>query len=92
MSKKTTVNIGSALDIMHVSTLKERLFKASAKNLPVVLVCDKVEKADTAGLQLIYAFIRQIENQGHQVSWQKPSEILIQVSQALGMQQALYLS
>ena len=91
MGKKTTVSLGSALDIMHASGLKTRLASALAKNLPVVLVSDKVEKADTAGLQLVYAFIKKAESQGNEVSWQKPSDMLYQASELLGLCQALKL-
>ncbi|WP_196137319.1 lipid asymmetry maintenance protein MlaB [Aliikangiella sp. G2MR2-5] len=91
MGKKTTVSLGGALDIMNVAGLKARLEGALAKNLSVVLISDKVEKADTAGLQLIYAFIQKVEKNGYRVNWQKPSDALIQASEILGMQEALYL-
>ena len=92
MAKKTTVSLGHALDIQNASALKSRLENALSKSLPVVLVSDKVEKADTAGLQLIYSFIKEVENQGRDVSWQKPSDSLIQASETLGLSEKLYLT
>lgn len=92
MGKKTTVSLGIAIDIMHAAALKERLAAALAKDLPVVLVSDKVEKADTAGLQLLYAFITKVEKQGHRVTWQKPSDVIIQAVEILGMCEVLHLS
>lgn len=92
MAKKTTVSLGHALDIVNASSLKNRLESAIAKSLPVVLVSDKVEKADTAGLQLIYSFIKEVESQGRDVSWQKPSDNLIQASEILGLSEKLYLA
>ena len=91
MSKKTTVSLGNALDIMHASALKTRLTTALAKNMPVVLISDKIEKADTAGLQLIYAFIKKVELQGSTVTWQKPSDMLYQACEILGMSNAIKL-
>ena len=91
MSKKTTVSLGNALDIMHASGLKTRLTTALAKNMPVVLISDKIEKADTAGLQLIYAFIKKVEHNGHSITWQKPSATLYQACELLGMSQAIKL-
>jgi anti-anti-sigma regulatory factor len=91
LSKKTTVSLGTALDIMHASSLKIRLASALAKDRSVVLISDKVEKADTSGLQLIYAFIKQVESQGNEVSWQKPTDRLFQASEILGLSQALHL-
>jgi len=92
LAKKTTVSLGQSLDIVNAASLKARLENALSKALPVVLVSDKVEKADTAGLQLIYAFIKELEKQGRDVSWQKPSDNLIQASEILGLSEKLYLA
>ena len=91
-AKKTTVSLGTALDIVNASSLKARLENALAKNLSVTLVGDKVERADTAGLQLIYSFIKKVEQQGCKVTWQKPSDNLIQSSEVLGMSEQLSLA
>lgn len=91
MSKKTTVSLGAALDIAHASGLKARLVSALGKNMSVTLVSDKVERADTAGLQLIYAFIKKVEQQGNKVQWQKPSDALINASEILGLHNELQL-
>lgn len=92
MTKTTSVSLGSALDIVQVSSLKSRLSKALAKNLSIQLVADKVEKADTAGLQLIYAFIQKAQQKDHSVCWKKPSDALLQASEILGMRNALNLN
>ena len=91
MSQKTTVSLGAALDIMHASSLKERLQTALQKKSHIVLISDKVERADTAGLQLIYAFKQEIHKQGKQMSWQKPSEVLLKASKTLGLSSYLEL-
>jgi len=89
LSDKTTVSLGSALDIMHVSALKERLAASLEKKSHIVLISDKVERADTAGLQLIYAFKLQAESAQKQLSWQKPSDTLKQACESLGLTDAL---
>lgn len=91
MSNKTTVSLGSALDIMHASGLKERLQAALGKKDNIVLIADKVERADTAGLQLIYAFIQEVDNQGKNISWQKPTNELMQACEVLGLCDALQI-
>lgn len=91
MSKKTTVSLGNALDIMNVSGLKARLSSAMEKKLTVVLIADKIDKVDTAGIQLIYAFIKKIEQQDNTVVWQKPSDTLLQISETIGMREHLNL-
>jgi anti-anti-sigma regulatory factor len=85
MAKKTTVSLGVALDIMHVSALKNRLASAMAKGLPVVLISDKVEKADSAGLQLMYSFKQKMKQKQLDLIWKKPSESLLQACELLGM-------
>ena len=92
MSEKTTVSLGAALDIMHVSSLKERLLSALSKKSHIVLISDKVERADTAGLQLIYAFKQEIDKQSKQMSWQKPTDTLIAASRNLGLDEQLGLN
>ena len=92
LAKKTSVSLGTALDIVHVAALKKRLATALDKALPVVLVAEKVEKADTAGLQLIYAFIQKVNQKGFQVSWQKPTDSLLQTSEILGLSEVLKLN
>lgn len=89
--KKASVSLGHAIDVAQVERLKLRLNNALEKDLPVVLISDKVERADTAGFQLIYAFIHELEQNGHKVSWQKPSQQLLQISEILGMSQHLNL-
>lgn len=89
MSNKTTVSLGTALDIMHASGLKERLVASLEKKAHIVLTSDKVERADTAGLQLLYAFKLEVEARKKQLSWQKPSDTLLHASESLGMADAL---
>ncbi|MET1255047.1 STAS domain-containing protein [Aliikangiella maris] len=92
MNKKATVSLGNALDIAHAANLKGRLETALHKQLPVVLVASNIERADTAGLQLVYAFIEAVQHQGGSVTWQKPTDVLIQASEILGMSKALNLA
>ncbi len=89
MKEKTTVSLGSALDIMHASGLKERLEGALKKKDFIVLIGDKVERADTAGLQLLYAFKQEVEKQNKQLSWQKSSDVLLTACANLGMTEPL---
>lgn len=92
MSKNTTVSLGKALDIEHAAIMKERLVAALKKKSRIVLVSDKVEKVDTAGLQLIYAFKLEVETLNKQLSWQKPSKVLKNACHALGMNEALNIN
>ena len=92
MSKITTVSLGNALDIMHVANIKERLLASLKKKSRIVLIADKVEKVDTAGLQLIYAFKLEVETHNKHLAWQKPSTILKNACHSLGMSEALNIN
>ncbi len=89
MTNKTTLNLGNALDIVHVGTLKPRLLSALEKKPHVVLIADKVERTDTAGVQLIYSFMQYAENKDVVISWQKPSVNLLNTVAKLGMSTSL---
>lgn len=92
LSEKTTVSLGTALDIMHAAGLKERLMAALQKKPHLVLISDKVERVDTAGLQLLYAFKLEVESQKKQLSWQKPTDILLAACDSLGISAALNIA
>lgn len=85
MAKKTTITLGDALDIAHASKLKERLRSCLAKNLPVQITADKVEKVDSAGLQLMCSFIKQVETMGNTVTWHKTSDPIYTIAALLGL-------
>ena len=92
MNKKTRVSLGNALDIAHVEELKIRLEAALTKEPKVVMVADKVQRADTAGLQLVCAFLLKADTQGIKVSWQKPSAAILRTGRLLGTLSALRLA
>jgi ABC-type transporter Mla MlaB component len=74
---------------MHASGIKERLTNSLKKKTQIVLIGDKVERADTAGLQLLYAFKLEVASQNKKLSWQRPSDVLLTACANLGMTSAL---
>ncbi len=85
MVLKTSFSCGSALDIEHVLALYARLQRSLKKSTVIILTSDAVVKADTAGLQLILSFIREVENRGGKVIWKNPSAALLGASRRLGI-------
>jgi len=92
VANKTTISLGNALDIVNVGNLKPRLQTAMEKKPHVVLIADKVERSDTAGIQLIYSFMQYAKEKDVAVSWQKPSDSLIETIAKLGMTDALQIN
>jgi len=89
---KTTFSCGEALDIVHSISLHERLQKALLKSSTIELKADKVEKADTAGLQLLVALAQEVRKTEGRLVWKKPSEHLLTAAEQLGLKQVLGLN
>ncbi len=92
MANKTTFSCGEALDIVHATSLYNRLQKALLKSSVIELKAEHVEKADTAGLQLMAALAREVEKTGGKLIWKKPTQALSQAADRLGLSQALHLN
>lgn len=58
------ITISGVLDIGNAKELKERLRAAFVPRRPVMLNLDAVERLDGAGLQLVLAFKRHVEERG----------------------------
>lgn len=91
MAEKTSFSCGNNLDIFHVDKLKQRLESALERGQTIVLKADKVERVDTAGLQLIIALKKKIEADGGSIVWQKPTQTLLDIAKLLGVDSILEL-
>ncbi len=91
MTNKTSFSCGEALDIVHAVALQNRLLKSLEKSSVIELKADAVQKADSAGLQLMAVLAREVEKTGGRLIWKKPSEPLITAARQLGMDTALGL-
>lgn len=89
MTVKTSFSCGENLTIAHASGLHQRLVKALEKTSNIELKADKVQKADTAGLQLFVALKKEIVDGGGDLQWKNPSEALISTAKQLGLQEYL---
>lgn len=88
-----SVSCGSQVTIQHVEALKERFLNALSKPSDICYVnASKVEKLDTAGAQLLYAFLQQADTMSKVIRWQQPSSALIADATLLGMRQMLNLN
>jgi len=93
MSDKASFACGSDLNIQSASKLKARLEKTLEKQVKTyTLNASKVEKVDTAGLQLLIAFVEEAMSQGSEIQWQKPNDVFLNSTKLLGMQQQLNIS
>lgn len=92
MADKTSFSCGAMLDIANVESLHQRLLKALTKSSTVELKADKVEKVDTAGLQLFTALAIEVGKTGGQLIWKNPSSALLDAAAQLGLDHQLGLT
>lgn len=57
----------------------------------IVLLADSVSRADTAGIQLLVAFVRSAKERQIKLDWNNPSDKLIAAATVLGLDTALGL-
>ncbi len=89
--KSSRITLANNQGISVVNKLRDRLIKCVAKDTDVNLYASKVETIDTASLQLLLAFVREIKNKGHSVKWHSPSKPLINTASLTGMETELLL-
>lgn len=92
MANKSSLSCGKSLDITQAEKLQKRLLAALEKNCDIELSCESVERADTAGLQLLLAFRKATNQQGTNIIWKNPSEVLLASAQRLGIAAELGLA
>ncbi len=93
MTKKQNCkfSLGDNLTITAAKKLHTRLSKCAEKNIDVTLNAEKISKLDTAALQLLSAFVKQITDDGNSVTWHKPSDSLVRVANLMGLKVQLGL-
>ena len=87
----TTIELPSVLDISRVTEAKASLLEALDRGGEVVVDGSQVERIDAAGVQLLYAFVRELVRQDRDFCWQTPSEHLTSATACLGMQANLQM-
>lgn len=85
-------DLGNSLTIAEVGRLKAGLAKLLASPGALGLNAGRLERADTAGIQLLLSFCREAERRGLEVSWSCASKPLIITATRLGLSRALGLS
>jgi len=77
--------------VAEAASLKERLAALLDEPQPVTLDVAALQRIDTAGLQLITAFVRERAGAGRAVEWQGTAPVLMTAAQLLGLTSLLKL-
>ena len=87
-----TYDLGGDLTIRSVQAHREGLKPLLADQGAVTLEATAVEHVDTAGLQLVAAFIVQVLGAGRELRWNQPASPLTEAAARLGLTSALHLA
>ncbi|MBI2382659.1 MAG: STAS domain-containing protein [Gammaproteobacteria bacterium] len=86
-----SVELPAVLSIAGAAALHQALVSCLDKRQLIELDASAVLEADTAGLQLLAAFLRDRRESGRDVRWKNVSEPLVRAAGMLGLQQVLVL-
>jgi len=86
-----TFDLPDNLTIANAEALHEELEPLANGSADVVLNASAVSRADTAGLQVLYAFQQALKSHDASISWSSPSSVLIETAEQLGLKQHLAL-
>jgi ABC-type transporter Mla MlaB component len=87
----TTLALAAECIVSGASSLKEQLAGLLDEPLPVTLDITALQRIDTAGLQVITAFVRERASRGRLVEWQGSAPVLVTAAQLLGLTTLLKL-
>lgn len=79
------IDCGEQLTIACCAEIYAQLLAAMAEGQAVSIDVSRVTKADTAALQLLYAFQRDARAQGLVTIWSNPSKVFCDAVDILGM-------
>lgn len=94
MAQIGEIQLPAHLTINKVPALQEMLerFAEDSSQDRVVIHAAQVERVDTAGIQLLYAFVREAQRRGIALEWDQPSAKLATAAELLGMRSKLEIS
>lgn len=87
-----TIQVPQELGMPNVDGFKEELSKFLASDAgEYTLDASEVTRIDTAGIQLLLAFVRELEHQARAVHWHEPSPVILNAAHTLAVSQAMGL-
>ncbi|MCF6339032.1 MAG: STAS domain-containing protein [Gammaproteobacteria bacterium] len=85
------IECDEVLDISSVAEFHARCLEALGTKQNLMLNASQVDRADTAALQVLGAFIQDANTRKQIVQWEAPSESLCQSAALLGLSEMLCL-
>ncbi|TBW55436.1 STAS domain-containing protein [Marinobacter halodurans] len=79
------IDCGQVFGIAEVADVYARLYAAIEENLDIKLDISRLERIDTAALQLLYGLERDAAAHGVRLCWSDPSAAFLESAGILGM-------
>lgn len=92
MSDSIVIDLPDNLTIATAEVLYQTLESAVEKHQDVVFNAESVNRVDTAGLQLLYAFCTEQKKQQLSVQWRSVTASLTDGAELIGIGKALFLA
>jgi ABC-type transporter Mla MlaB component len=90
-SRRPTIALASNCNVKDAVELKQSLCHHVADSAPVALEVGKVERVDTATMQLLCAFVRDRAAQQREVVWAGDTRVIRDAAHLLGVESMLAL-
>ena len=84
-SEVTVIECGETLGIADVGDLYAKLLTELAEGHTIRFDVSNIERIDAAALQVIYAYSKEVEKQGHVLTWEASSEAFRRSASLLGL-------
>jgi anti-anti-sigma regulatory factor len=81
----TVIDCGDSLGIANVGDMYTRVLSSLAEGQLIQFNVSKIERIDTAAMQMIYAFSKEATKHGHDLVWEDASEAFVRSAQILGL-------
>lgn len=79
------IDCGELLTIADVGNMYAELLEAMIEGETVCFDCSEVKRIDTAGLQMLFSYAREIKSQGGEMLWNSPSKNFVDSAKLLGL-------
>ncbi|MEY4762187.1 MAG: hypothetical protein RLZZ200_2043 [Pseudomonadota bacterium] len=87
----SSLQLASVCTLREAAELKGQLMAQLGQPGDVEIDAAQVGKVDTAGLQLLLAFVSQLDIEGRNLAWKQPNPELYRAAGQLGLVEALKL-
>tara|TARA_R110002050_G_scaffold268113_1_gene409976 strand:- start:25795 stop:26091 length:297 start_codon:yes stop_codon:yes gene_type:complete len=81
----TVIDCGDTFDMANVADMYMRMLSHLAEDDLIQFNVSKVERIDTAAMQMIYAFSKEATQQGHILRWEGASDVFVRTAELLGV-------